>query len=171
VASRRLRDLSISVASKAMQVLNGCKDQDVEILIYCTFRPIEEQAKLYRNGRGILAIEKKAKELTEKYGRVDLGDLLLNVGPQYGKRIITHAAPGQSMHNYRFAFDAVPVVNGKLQWSEDSVEWYVYGNVCANVGLEWAGTWSIKKREYPHAQDLGVSWRDLIEDYDYAKKN
>ena len=171
MASRKLRDLSISVASKAIQVLSGCADRQVELLIYCTYRTVEEQSRLYRNGRGILAIESKAKQLSDKYNRPDLGELLIRVGPQFGERIVTYAGPGQSMHNYRAAFDAVPVVDGKLQWSPDAVEWQIYGNVCAEVGLEWAGTWSIKKREYPHAQVLGVSWRDLIEDYDHDRKD
>lgn len=167
MASRSLRELKDTTASKASRVLVRCEEENINLLIYCTYRDVEEQARVYRNGRGLLAIERKARELTDKYGREDLADVLLGVGPQYGKRIVTYAAPGQSLHNYRVAFDAVPVVDGKLQWDENAVEWEIYGNICAEVGLEWAGTWSLSRREYPHAQELGIVWRDLIQEYDY----
>ena len=168
MASRSLLDLTPEVARKAARVVELCADRGVVLLIYCTFRSVTEQSRLYRNGRGILAIERKAEELSDLYARPDLADVLMGVGPQFGERIVTWAGPGQSLHNYRSAFDSVPVVDGKLQWVSDSVEWEIYGSACAEVELEWAGTWSVTKREYPHAQDLGVSWRDLIEDYDHA---
>lgn len=171
MASRKLSDLTLAVESKAHKLLALCKKRNVDILVYCTYRTVTEQAILYRKGRGILNIERKADQLSTLYKRPDLADILINVGPQYDKRIVTWAAPGQSMHNYRLALDSVPIVQGKLQWDESALEWEVYGNACGEINLEWAGTWSIKRREYPHAQDLGISWRDLIEDYDYARED
>jgi len=168
MASRNLHDLVPSVATKAKQIVWLCAEYKVDLLIYCTYRTVEEQARLYRNGRSLPAIRKKAMELERTYGRKDLAEILMDVGPQYGDRIVTWAGPGQSMHNYRLAFDAVPIVDGKLQWAIDATEWRVYGRACKEVGLEWAGTWVLNKREFPHAQDVGVSWKDLIEDFDHA---
>ncbi len=61
------------------------------------------------------------------------------------------AGPGESWHNYRHAFDAVPVVDGKAMWNSSHLHWQLYGAIARDFGLEWAGDWT-RFREYPHSQ-------------------
>lgn len=116
----------------------------ITILLTCTYRSNEEQAKLYAQGRS------------------------------HPGRIVTNAKPGQSLHNATTpqgepaarAFDVVPLRHGKPVWGtagdgidddptddhEDDLEvWERVGAHMEAVGLEWAGRWT-RFREFPHAQ-------------------
>lgn len=136
------------------------RKEGITLLIYCTYRSFEEQARLYRQGRPYYKIKQMADNLVIKYGREDLREILLGVGPQYGK-VVTYAAPGQSMHNYGMAFDAVPLKAGKPLWSKKEEAWQRFGVVAKTIPLEWAGNWK-RFIEYPHLQLPGVDWEDLI---------
>lgn len=166
MSSRNLADLKPHIQKMAERLLKDCEKSELDLLIYCTHRSNEEQARLFRKGRSLSQIETKANELITKWNRSDLGELLLGVGPQYGTKV-TNAAPGQSMHNYGLAFDAVPLRDGKPVWSarkaDDKALWMLYGKLGVEVGLEWAGNWT-RFREYPHMQEEGARWKDLIRD-------
>jgi peptidoglycan L-alanyl-D-glutamate endopeptidase CwlK len=162
--SRRLEDLDDSVRAKVVETLRRCADAGVDILTTSTERTAQEQARLYRQGRPLSQIQRKADELSDRWGRPDLATILLNVGPQYGRRV-TNAGPGQSMHNYRLAHDGVPMRDGKPVWSiarpEDRRLWDTYGACAEAAGLEWAGRW-VRFREFPHVQEPGARWQELI---------
>jgi hypothetical protein len=89
------------------------------------------------------------------------------VGQQNCKHIVNNAGPGQSEHNYRQAFDGVPLLGGKPVWgsrqSDDLLLWNIYGEACEAEGLEWAGRWTSLK-EMPHAQAANADWRELIKE-------
>lgn len=132
MASRNLDDLHPIIRAKAARFLKKCEAEDIQVLIYCTYRSDEEQAELYAQGR-------------TKPGR-----------------IVTYAKPGQSRHNYRMdgcpaslAFDCVPLRHGKPVWGntkrEDWMLWQDVGHIGESVGLEWAGRWK-RFREFPHFQ-------------------
>ena len=165
--SRRLDALEPVTRAMASRVLELATDASLDVLIYCTRRSIVQQSKLFRRGRSIERILDMEDRLHADFGRTDLADVLIAVGPQYGP-VVTNAAPGMSMHNYGMAFDAVPLIDGKAVWGRsdehDRDLWDLYGNICVEAGLEWAGNWT-GFREYPHAQRPGVNWRDMIEDY------
>ncbi len=148
----------------AIDFSDQCAHQDFDVLIYCTHRSFEEQASLYRNGRSFSKIVKKRKQL-EKIGCFDLADILMDVGPQNGRSIRTNAGPGQSLHNYGLAFDGCPIRDGKPVWGtadkEDRGLWAKYGEIAESVGLEWSGRWK-RFREFPHWQQSGQDWRELI---------
>lgn len=148
---------------KAESVLAMADAMDFGLMICCTVRTFEQQARLYRQGRRIDVIHQKAHQLCEDYHRPDLATILMDVGPQYGP-IVTNAAPGESLHNYGMAFDAVPMVHGKPVWNADETSithWNTYGELVRSAGLEWGGDWRTFK-DYPHAQMPGVKWQDLI---------
>lgn len=65
-------------------------------------------------------------------------------------KIVTCAKAGQSAHNYGLAFDGAPLIHGRIAW-DDHDSWQIYGRVAADLGLEWAGTWT-SFREMPHVQ-------------------
>ena len=121
MSSRSLDDLLPQVKALAENFISSCKKQGVDILIYCTYRSKEEQDELYKLGR------------TEK-----------------GK-IVTNARGGYSWHNYRRAFDFVPIVHGKPQWSDNAL-YTKAGGIAESVGLEWSGRWSGKLKETAHCQ-------------------
>jgi peptidoglycan LD-endopeptidase CwlK len=128
ISSRKIEDLHPQVAAMCKEFLARCKAANIDVLVTCTYRDNEAQAALFEQGR------------TKPGARV------------------TNARPGQSYHNWRLAFDVVPVRNGKLVWGTsgaDGALWEQVGQIGESVGLEWAGRWTAFK-ELPHFQCKGL---------------
>lgn len=123
INSRDLKELHPHVAALAQQFVDRCKAKGIDVLITSTYRDSESQDALYAQGR-------------TKPGR-----------------IVTNAKAGQSWHNWRCAFDFVPIVNGKAQW-EDTATFERCGKIAESLGLEWAGRWT-RFRELAHCQFTG----------------
>jgi len=166
VASRDLNDLQPQVTRKAERFLSVCVAANLDVLICCTQRSHEEQARLFRQGRSLNDIEARAEKLAHEFHRPDLAAILMGVGPQHETLIVTWAAPGQSLHYYGLALDGVPMRHGKPVWGRSSLEdrerWNQYGDLGESVGLQWAGRWPRGKAEFPHLQEKGANWRELI---------
>lgn len=127
INSRNIDDLHPTVAAKARSFLALCETSDIDVLITSTYRDSEAQTALYAQGRS-------------KPGN-----------------IVTNAKAGQSFHNWRLAFDVVPLRNGKPVWGtagQDGQIWNRIGLMGESVGLEWAGRWA-RFKEYPHFQFTG----------------
>jgi len=122
MASRSIDDLTPRMREMAVKFLDGCLAAGIDVLIYCTYRSPEEQDELHTHGR-------------TKPGA-----------------IVTNARAGQSKHNSRQAFDCVPLLNGKPQWS-DAATYLKMGAIGEAAGLTWAGRWNGKLRETAHFQD------------------
>ena len=123
INSRSLSDLNPKVAALCSEFINSCKKQNIDIIITSTYRDAESQNALYAQGRTLP-----------------------------GKKV-TNAKAGQSYHNWRVAFDFVPIVGGKAAWNNDAL-WVQCGEIAESIGLEWAGRWT-KFKEYPHCQYTG----------------
>lgn len=121
--SRKLDDLLPAVATKARALLSAAKRDGIELLVTSTYRDAECQDALYAQGR-----------------------------TTPGKRV-TNAKGGQSWHQYRVAFDVVPLVAGKAIWDDRRI-WQRIGALGESVGLEWAGRWK-SFPESPHFQFTG----------------
>lgn len=147
MASRRIEDLAEEMRPLARAFLKRCAEVGLEVLIYGTLRTLEEQARLWRRGRSSSLIERVIEELVRR-GKTWVAELIRTVGPQPGKRIVTHALPGESAHNYGYAFDAVPLVHGKPAWNDPELLKEM-GEIGKSVGLEWAGDWK-RFREQVH---------------------
>lgn len=126
MASRSLDDLAEPVKRAALDFLEAARGGGLEVLIYCTLRPLSEQARLYEVGRSVPG------------------------------KILTNARPGDSLHNpdalgKAWAFDAVPLLHGKPVWDDvamlDAMGW-----LGESFGLEWAGRWRGRLRERVHFQ-------------------
>lgn len=134
INSRSVNDLLEPVAERANKFLALCHNEGIVLLVTSTFRDLECQSHLYSQGRTL-------------------------PGP-----IVTYAAAGDSWHNWRRAFDVVPLRNGKPVWSvrgQDKQLWLRVGEIGISCGLEWAGTWK-RHPEYPHFQDrLGATLYQL----------
>ena len=70
-------------------------------------------------------------------------------------RIVTHAAPGHSWHEFGCATDVCPssliLIPG---WSPNSARWQVLGTLGEAQGLTWGGRWA-KMKDLPHFQLTG----------------
>lgn len=130
ITSRKIDDLIPKVKELAAEHIAGCADKGVDLLITSTYRDFEAQHALYLIGR-------------EKPGH-----------------IVTNADEGHSFHNYRCAYDVVPIVAGKPLWKDklpDGTlvpEWQIVVDVGKALGLEWAGDWKNFKEE-AHFQYTG----------------
>lgn len=124
INSRSLDDLIPPARERAAKFLQHCQAAGIEVLIYCTYRDNESQAALYAQGR------------TTPGARV------------------TNAKPGESWHNYRCAFDCVPMLAGKPMWG-DAKSYARMGEIGESLGLEWAGRWQGSLKETAHFQYTG----------------
>jgi len=151
MSSRKLEDLTPDTKRAAVVVVNTCAMDGFDLLIYCTLRSLEEQAKLFRQSRTLAAIELKMRKFDAR-GFGYLSAIIEDAGACSGPHV-TNAAPGESWHNYAEAWDAVPVVNGKLIWkyADAPKQWQQYGQAVRDAGLEWAGDWT-RFKERAHAQ-------------------
>lgn len=140
INSRRLEDLHPFVKALAEQFIDDCKAANIDILVTSTYRDNESQQALYNQGRS-------------------------SASKAAGEKIVTNARPGQSYHNWRVAFDVVPLVAGKAIWNDDKL-WQRIGEIGIAAGLEWAGTWKSFK-EMPHFQLTGGL---TIDDFTAGKK-
>ena len=89
INSRKLEDLRDGTRAKAEKFVRQCASVGIDVLITSTYRDNESQGALYAQGRS-------------------------TPGPR-----VTNARPGESFHNYRIAFDFVPIVAGKAQWNDE----------------------------------------------------
>jgi peptidoglycan L-alanyl-D-glutamate endopeptidase CwlK len=126
VASRSVDDLAPPVRNACLELCAQAKARGIDLLVYCTLRTLAEQAALYASGR-------------TKPGR-----------------ILTNAEPGRSLHNpdglgKAWAFDCVPLVEGKIVWDDHALIDQV-GAIGEACGLQWAGRWRGKLRERVHFQ-------------------
>jgi peptidoglycan L-alanyl-D-glutamate endopeptidase CwlK len=151
MASRKMDDLHESIRDKARVFLRQCNEEGMVIVITCTLRSMEEQTALYAQGREDIA---KVNALRQLAGMPPLGT---------ENRIVTHARPGYSLHNFGLAFDVVPLDAGKPIWDSSHPVWHRIGKTGKEAGLEWAGDWK-RFKEYPHFQySSGLSLAEIQE--------
>lgn len=127
-SSRNVDDLVMPVKALCIQHVHACKLAGIDLLITQTYRCPADQDALFAQGR---------------------------TAPGH---IVTRARAGQSIHQYRLAYDVVPLRNGKPVWGtiydEDKALWKQVGELGKAQGLSWAGDWPAFK-ELPHFQYTG----------------
>lgn len=132
INSRDVNHLHPIVKVKALNFLNVCSRHGIDILVTSTYRDIESQNALYAQGRSL-------------------------PGPK-----VTNAKGGESYHNYKVAFDVVPLRNGKPVWNTtglDAALWEKIGQIGESFGLEWAGRWKSFKEmaHFQYTKGLNIS--------------
>lgn len=133
VNSRRIEDLTPEMQAKCLLFIKKCEDAGIKVLITSTYRDKESQNDLYAQGR-----------------------------TKPGKKV-TNAKYGYSMHNFRLAFDFVPIVAGKAVWGDNKL-WDKCGKIAQECGLEWGGAWT-SFVDKPHCQEPGQSLKELRKKY------
>ena len=132
MSSRNVNDLNPRVKELCLKFIAECKSKGIDIIITSTYRSAQEQNALYAQGRTVA-----------------------------GKKV-TNAKGGQSFHNFRLAFDVVPLIAGKAVWGDNKL-WDRIGAIGKGVGLEWAGDWKNFK-EMAHFQLTdGLTIKDFQE--------
>lgn len=125
INSRSIDELLPPVQDRARSFLDLCNQHDIDVLITSTYRDFESQDRLFAQGRSLPG------------------------------KIVTWARAGDSWHNWRRAFDVVPMLNGKPVWGtrgHDRDLWMKIGELGESVGLEWGGSWE-RHPDFPHFQD------------------
>ena len=133
MASRSLSDLHPVAREKAMLWETSCRRAGVDVLIYCTYRSGAEQDALYAVGRTTKGANPTAKK--------PMGNT------------VTNAKAGESYHQWRCAWDAVPLVAGKPGWNRDDL-YEIIAKEAEALGIEWAWRWK-SFREKAHFQFTG----------------
>ena len=134
INSRDIKDLHPKVQVIANKFIDACEKAGIDILITSTYRDFESQNDLYAQGR------------TKPGAKV------------------TNAKGGESWHNYKLAFDIVPLRNGKPVWNTtggDLKLWQQVGKIGKDVGLEWAGDWKTMKEMAHFQYSGGLTLKDL----------
>lgn len=137
---RSIDALDPRVASMCRNHIENCRANGIEIIVTSTYRDPAEQDRLYARGRTI---------------KVENGKPV---------KIVTNAKGGQSFHNYRLAYDVVPLRYGKPVWGTVGADldlWEKVGELGKVAGLDWAGDW-VRFKEFPHFQWTGgLTLKDL----------
>ena len=120
--------------------IRGCDLAGIEILVTSTYRDVESQAALYEIGR--------TKELHRKP--------------------VTNARAGQSWHNFRCAWDVVPIIGGKAAWDSDL--WTEIIKIGKAAGAEAGGEWKTFP-DRPHFQVKPDKTFTLVQAMDRFREN
>ena len=122
INSRKIEDLDPQVRPVCLRHIELCKDAGIELIVTSTYRDYQSQDQLYAIGR--------TSDLTRKP--------------------VTAAWAGHSWHNFRTAYDIVPIVAGKLVWNASDPLWKVVIRLGKQAGAE-AGAAPTDARA-PHGQ-------------------
>lgn len=109
--AQHLASLRALVAEKATTLLGDTLAAlDKKLLIVQSFRSAADQARLYAQGRTTPG------------------------------KIVTHAKPGSSYHEWGLAFDvAIADAKGQPSWPNDVALWTQIGRLGEELGLTWGG--------------------------------
>jgi peptidoglycan L-alanyl-D-glutamate endopeptidase CwlK len=113
INSRKTTDLDPEAQIVCTRHIALCHAEGITLLITSTYRDYECQTALYAQGRTA-------------------------PGP-----IVTHAQAGESYHNFKAAYDAIPLMNGKADWTVQDPAFQrmiVLGKQAgAEAGYDWPG--------------------------------
>lgn len=131
------------VKESALEMVKRAYQEGIFVQISAGYRSMEEQAKLYGQGR---------------LGYIYDGKNYSNLS----KPRVTNAMPGQSYHNYGLAIDYFIVSDdGKNAiWTVDA-KWKRVAAIGKSLGFAWGGDWSSFK-DYPHLDmTAGLTYSQL----------
>lgn len=130
---RNMGKVHPAVKDKTILIIRKAYDEGINVQMSSGFRSFHRQRELFNQGR---------------YG---------NPG-----NIVTHAEPGQSVHNYGLAIDYFLTTwdGSTATWTVND-DWNRVAKLGKSLGFTWGGDWTSFK-DYPHLElSGGLSWRDL----------
>jgi peptidoglycan L-alanyl-D-glutamate endopeptidase CwlK len=143
-SEKTIKELDPVVKSYARELVRRAAAKGIDIKVISGYRSIEEQERLYCQGRNI----------PECRG-------LYKPGP-----IVTNAKGGESNHNFRIAFD-IGVFQG-TKYLPRSPHYTEVGKIGRSLGLEWGGDWTTFK-DQPHFQ-LRPKWAAELSEKEMRKE-
>lgn len=78
-------------------------------------------------------------KVTSSFRDAEYQDELYAQGRTKPGKIVTNAKGGDSIHQYRCAFDVALEIDGKITW--DRSYYKILGNIGKKLGLTWGGDW------------------------------
>ncbi|MCQ6280882.1 M15 family metallopeptidase [Bacillus sp. EB600] len=132
-------DLDPVVKERSNRLIQQAAKKGIVVVITNGFRSVEEQNRLYEQGRTTQGT------------------------------IVTNAQGGESYHNYGLAVDfALKTPSGNVIWDRKydgnkngRTDWTEVVEIAKSVGFTWGGDWA-KFKDYPHLQmDFGLTIADL----------
>ena len=120
-----IKQLKPEIRTQTISMLYELKKQAINVEIVSSYRSFDSQNELYEKGRrGII-----------------------------GEKIVTNAKGGESIHNYRLAFDVeVYDKKGKKDWDFEGANWQTVIEKGTSKGFESGYYWS-NPYDPPHFQD------------------
>lgn len=137
INSRNIDDLDPIPRSVCRSHIAACANRGIEIIVTSTYRDAESQEQLWKIGR-------------------EPGDT---------RKRVTNARAGHSWHNFRCAYDVVPVIQGKAVWNAKDPVWQEVVEAGIAVGAEAGARWKTFP-DLPHFQvrpKAGDDFIDLVE--------
>lgn len=141
INSRDLSELVEGARTRAEDLIDAAKTAGIDLLVTSTYRDFAAQAACFARGRTAPGEPCQCGHKSNPVGTCPKHPMGLKV---------TNAKPGQSWHNWRCAFDVVPMIGSKPVWTDDLL-WNRVGQIGKSIGLEWAGSW-VTFPEKPHFQ-------------------
>ena len=123
LSSRKIEDLDPEVQIVCRDHIVRCRQRGIELLVTSTYRDFEAQEALYKIGRSVEPL----------------------------RRTVTNARAGHSWHNFKCAYDVVPLVGGKPVWDEKDTVWDEVVRCGKEAGAEAGANWPLFK-DLPHFQ-------------------
>ena len=120
INSRNINDLDPEVRDVCLRHVALCHAEGIELIITSTYRDYEQQDALYAQGRTVPG------------------------------KIVTHAQAGQSFHNFKAAYDCVPLINGKADWSVEDHPFQRMIELGRQAGAEAGADWPEPKTDSDH---------------------
>lgn len=113
VSKNRIALLHPKIRDAVSSVLKESDSAKLNIRITQGYRSIEEQDKLYAQGRTM------------------------------GSQVVTNARGGKSWHNYGLAFDFCLInPDSSVSWNQDDERWDRFVKIALNHDFEWGGHWT-----------------------------
>lgn len=134
---RSLQKLKPEFRILVERFVEKCRMENIEVLIYNTYRSKEEQYALYLQGRAPLEVVNQARR---KAGLRPIKEI--------ENKVVTMLK--DSPHCHGLAADFVPLIDGKAVWNDYQL-WNKCGKIAQSLGIEWGGSWK-DFPDYPHLQ-------------------
>lgn len=150
----RIDDLIPEAREPALKMIALLSDQGIPVRVTFTYRSFATQQALWMQGR---------RPLEEVNVARAVGGMAPITASENVRRV-TNAKPGRSWHNWRRAFDLVPMKGSIPIWNGP---WETLGKTGKMLGFGWGGDW--KKPDKPHFQwTKGAKLEDLIACYPHG---
>ena len=130
------------LAKKVITLLEECEVVGDRFRITQSLRSMEAQRAIYMQGRHPLVA-------VNEY-RVSIGFPPIK---ETENRIVTHAPPGYSFHNFGLAADVCYATGKPYSDKDRHVTWEGFGSLAEAHELTWGGWW--KKPDRPHVEWTG----------------